>query len=135
MTITSIMTRDVVTVGPDTALVDIRHYLHEKNYFHVLVVEEGGALVGIISDRDMLQALGPFLDTYSDEHWDPETLAQPASSVMRADPPTVDANASIEEAAHILLDSYGAALPVTEQGEVVGLLTTEDLLEYFTNGS
>jgi len=64
-TIEDIMSRDVVCISPDTALMEIRRLLHERG-FHHLIVREDNELVGVISDRDMLQAMSPFLDTRSE---------------------------------------------------------------------
>ncbi len=133
MTVHGIMSRDVVTVPPDTALMDIRKRLQEGGFHHMLVVEDG-ALCGVISDRDVLQAISPFLDTYSEEHRDVQTLARPAHEVMRTDPITVAPDTDIEEAARILLDHDISSLPVVDGEELVGIVTTKDLLNHYTNG-
>ena len=132
MTVDGIMSREVVTVSPDTALMDIRRRLQEGGFHHMLVVEEG-ELCGVISDRDVLRAISPFLDTYSEEHRDVQTLALPAQEVMRTDPITVTPETDIEEAAHLLLDHDISALPVVEDNELVGIVTTKDLLNHYTN--
>ena len=132
MTVDGIMSREVVTVSPDTALMDIRRRLQEGGFHHMLVVEEG-ELCGVISDRDVLRAISPFLDTYSEEHRDVQTLALPAQEVMRTDPITVTPETDIEEAAHLLLDHDISSLPVVEDNELVGIVTTKDLLNHYTN--
>jgi len=135
MTVDSIMSRDVVTVAPDTALMDIRRLLHKEGFHHLLVVEADNTLSGVISDRDVLRALSPFLDTYSEEHRDVKTLSQPASEIMRRDPFTVAPDTSTEEAAQILLDNNISSLPVVEENALVGIVTTKDLLEYYSNAT
>lgn len=133
MTVDSIMSRDVVTVAPDTALMEIRALFHERDFHHLLVVEDE-ELLGMISDRDVLRALSPFLDTYTETHRDVQTLAQPAHEVMREEPITVIPSTSIEEAADQLLDHNISALPVVEGDALVGIVTTKDLLRHYTNG-
>jgi len=133
MTVDGIMTREVVTVAPDTALSDVRAQLHEGGFRHLLVVDEG-ALVGVISDRDVLRALSPFLDTYSEEHRDVRTLARPAHEIMRDDPLTVTPGTDVEEAATLVLDHSISSLPVVEGSEIVGIVTTKDLLRHYTDG-
>ena len=132
MIVDGIMTREVVTVAPDTALSDVRAQLHSGGFRHLLVVDEG-ALVGVISDRDVLRALSPFLDTYSEEHRDVKTLGQPASEIMRAEPLTVGPDTAIEDAARLLLDNNISALPVVEGAALVGIVTTKDLLQHYTD--
>jgi len=133
MTVDSIMSCDVVTVTPDTALMEIRSLLHEEGFRHLLVTEAGGTLCGVISDRDVLRALSPFLDTYSEEHRDVKTLSQPVSEIMRPDPLTVTPETDAAEAARILLDNKISALPVVEGKELVGIVTTKDLLQHYAN--
>ncbi|MFB6099065.1 MAG: CBS domain-containing protein [Salinibacter sp.] len=133
MTINGIMSRDVVTVSPATALMEIRKRLYEGGFHHLLVVEDGD-LLGVISDRDVLRALSPFLDTYSEEHRDVQTLAQPASEVMRTDPVTVRPDTEIEDGARLLLDHNISSLPVVRNGDLVGIVTTKDLLSYYADG-
>ncbi len=130
MNVDSIMSRDVVTVYPDAALMDIRKRLQEGGFNHMLVVEDG-KLCGVISDRDVLEAISPFLDTYSEEHRDIKTLSQPASEIMQSDPITVGPDTSIEDASRTLLDNRVSSLPVVESGELVGIVTGKDMLEHY----
>jgi len=132
MTVERIMSRDVVTVSPDAALIDIRKRLQEGGFNHMLVIEDG-ALCGVISDRDVLKAISPFLDTYSEEHRDVKTLSQPASEIMQGDPITVAPDTSIKEASQILLDNRVSSLPVVEGDELVGIVTGKDMLEYYVS--
>jgi acetoin utilization protein AcuB len=133
MTVDSIMSREVVTVSPDAALVDIRKRLQEGGVNHMVVVE-GGTLRGVISDRDVLKAISPFLDTYSEEHRDVKTLSQPASEIMQADPITATPDTPIEEASRTLLDNRVSSLPVVEGDELMGIVTGKDMLEYYVSG-
>jgi acetoin utilization protein AcuB len=131
MTVESIMSREVVTVRPDAALMEIRGLLHEKGFNHLLVTEEDDTLCGVISDRDVLKCVSPFLDTYSEEHRDVKTLSRPASEIMQADPITVTPDTSIKEASQTLLDNRVSSLPVVEGTELVGIVTGKDLLQSY----
>lgn len=130
MTVDGIMSREVVTVSPDTALMDIRKRLQEGGFHHMLVVEKD-ELRGVISDRDVLQAISPFLDTYTEEHRDVQTLAQPASEVMRTELITVTPDTDVEDAATKLLDHNISSLPVVDEEELTGIVTTKDLLHHY----
>lgn len=132
MTVDSIMSREVVTVSPDAALVDIRKRLQEGGVNHMVVVEDG-TLRGVISDRDVLEAISPFLDTYSEEHRDVKTFSQPASEIMQADPITATPDTPIEEASRTLLDNRVSSLPVVEGDELMGIVTGKDMLEYYVS--
>lgn len=131
MTVDEIMSRDVVTVTPDTTLMEIRGLLQERGFRHLLVIEPDDTLCGVISDRDVLKAVSPFLDTYSEEHRDVKTLSKPASEIMESEPITVSPDTPIEEASWTLLDNRVSSLPVVEEDELVGIVTGKDMLEYF----
>ncbi len=131
MTVDTIMSRNVVTVRPDAALMEIRGLLDQKGFNHLLVTEEDNTLCGVISDRDVLKAISPFLDTYSEEHRDVKTLSQPASKIMQSEPITVTPDTTIEEGSQVLLDNRVSSLPVVEEDELVGIVTGKDMLEYF----
>lgn len=82
---------------------------------HIPVVDDG-RLVGIITDRDLQRHWG-YLDS---------TLINVA---MATDPVTVTPHATVEDAARILIQHRVRALPVVDQGRLVGILTTTDLLK------
>ncbi len=131
MTVDAIMSRDVVTVTPDTTLMEIRGLLQEQGFRHLLVIEPDDTLCGVISDRDVLEAVSPFLDTYNEKHRDVKTLSKPASAIMESEPITVTPDTSIEEASWTLLDNRVTSLPVIEEDELVGIVTGKDMLEHF----
>lgn len=130
MNVDAIMSRDVETVGPDMSLMEIQDVLRKHGFRHLLVVEDD-KLVGVISDRDVLRVISPFLDTLSEEPRDVKTLMRPAREVMRADPVSVSSDTPIEEAAEILLKHTISCLPVTSDGhEIEGIVTSKDLLRH-----
>jgi acetoin utilization protein AcuB len=130
-TINDIMSRDVVCVSPDTALMEIRRNLHERGFHHLLVRDEDEQLVGVISDRDVLKAVSPFLNTYSESARDVRSLERPASEIMREEPVTVTPDTSVSDAAGTLLEHKISCLPVLDGSDLVGIVTTKDLLRHF----
>lgn len=130
MTIADIMSRDPECVAPGTSLMEIRQLLHQRGFHHLLVVDKG-SLVGVISDRDVLRTVSPFLDTRSETPRDVRTLAKQASDLMRADPITIAPDATARDAASLLLDNSISSLPVVDNGQLVGIITTKDLLSYY----
>ena len=131
MTVESIMTRDLVTIAPDTTLSEIRTLLREHGFRHLLVVDESGNLCGILSDRDVLQATSPFLDTHTEEYRDVRTLCQPAKECMSSDPVVVRSHAAVPNAIRLLLHHNISALPVVDDGEFVGIVTIRDMLRHY----
>ncbi len=130
MKISSIMTRRVVTVETDDSLQIISEIFENVKFHHILVVENQ-KLVGVISDRDFIKALSPFLDTPSEVKRDITTLDKKAHQIMNRTPITVDAETSIDEASNLLLENNISCLPViSPQGSVEGIVTWKDILKF-----
>ena len=130
MQVHAIMTRQPARVDPDATLMEIRGYFSSRGIHHLLVVE-GERLVGVISDRDVLRAVSPFLDTYAEDYRDAGTLTRAAREIMSRDPITIGPEATVEEAAATLLEYEVSCLPVvSEGGDVEGILTSKDVLKY-----
>ncbi len=133
MTVDSIMSCDVKAVAPDVTLMEIQDAFRKHGFRHLLVVEED-ALIGVISDRDVLRAVSPFLNTLSEKPRDVKTLMRSAREVMREDPVSVQSGARIEDAARILLEHTISCLPViNDDNQIQGIITSKDLLRYLVN--
>ncbi|MBP4041365.1 CBS domain-containing protein [Aeromonas sp. SrichE-2G] len=127
MLIKEIMTTRVATVSMDDRLGVIKEIFEQANFRHLLVVEEE-ELVGVISDRDLLRALSPYLDTDAEMNRDTETLNRRAHQIMSRHPVTVSPNCTLKEAAAIMLERHISCLPVLENGALVGIVSWKDLL-------
>ena len=92
--------------------------LMDTNGIRRLPVVDNGKLVGILTERDIRKHWG-YLDA---------TLVDAA---MTAEPLTIRPQASAEEAARLMLDLKIGGLPVVEGGELVGVVTTSDILRAF----
>ena len=98
MTIATIMTNKVVTVEMDDTLLTISMIFENVKFHHLLVVENK-KLVGVISDRDFLRAISPFLKTASETTRDRNTLNRRVHQIMSRNPIIVSPETSIEFAA------------------------------------
>ena len=131
MKVSSIMTRGVVTVDMDDSLQTIREILNSFEFHHIPVVD-GQKLIGIISDRDLLGELSPFLDTPSQEHRDFAILKKRAHQIMSRILITVNAKTSIEKASNLLMENNISCLPVVStQDNVEGIVTWKDILRFY----
>jgi acetoin utilization protein AcuB len=136
-----IMTIRVVTVEMDDSL-EVVQDIFKKVRFHHLLVVDNEKLVGIISDRDMLKAVSPYVGTMSETTRDRATLNKRAHQIMSLHPVTVRSSCSLQEAAQLMLARGVSCLPVTTiDGEVLGMVTWKDVLRAilgshgFTGGS
>ncbi len=131
MKVSSIMTRGVVTVDMDDSLQTIREILNSFEFHHIPVVDDQ-KLIGIISDRDLLGELSPFLDTPSQEQRDFAILKRRAHQIMSRILITVNAETSIEKASNLLLENNISCLPViSTQDNVEGIVTWKDILRFY----
>ena len=131
MNVASIMTRKVFTVDMDDSLKTVRNIFKHVEFHHILV-DDGKKLVGVISDRDLLKALSPFLGTPSENRDDTIALNKKVHQIMSKIIITVDAETSIEQANDLLLENDISCLPVvSHQGRVEGIVTWKDILGFY----
>ncbi|MBL8764462.1 MAG: CBS domain-containing protein [Phycisphaerae bacterium] len=130
MTLGSIMTGHVVSVGMDDSLHKVKE-LFDQRGFHHLIVLEGGRLAGIISDRDLLRNLSPFIGSMGERKQDAATLERRAHQVMTRGVVTAPASMSIEDGGRLMLRRrISALLIVDERGVCTGIVTWRDLLRW-----
>ena len=141
MNVKDVMTSDVVTVRPETALKDVAAVLTERRISGVPVVDDSGKVVGVVSEGDILfKERGPsqrtgvlawFADPYDVE----EQLklgARTASEAMTAPAKTIAPWRLVSSAAAEMLDEGVNRLPVVdEEGRLVGIVTRADLVRAF----
>lgn len=124
------MTPNVVAVKPGTSLLKCRNLLKEKNIRRLPVVDDANKVVGIVSDRDVRGA-SPSKATTLEVHEMQYLLAElKAKDIMTPRPLTVKPDATVEEAALLMLDRKIGGLPVVnDEGTLVGIITDQDLFK------
>ena len=131
MTVTDIMTTEVVTIGLDDTLGEMQKIFEKKKFHHLLVLEEE-ELLGIISDRDVFREISPYINTLGEDVRALETLKKKAHQIMSRNPITVDKDVQIEDAVHVLLENDISCLPViSATKDIEGILTWKDILKYY----
>ena len=132
MRIKQIMTTNLIEARDNSNLKELSSHFDEHNIHHLPVVDEQGALTGILSDRDVNQSLSPFIDTDQEREQDKECLKILAKDVMTRDPITVTEDTRIDTASILLLEHNFSCLPVVNDNEdLVGLVTWKDILNYY----
>ena len=131
MKVTSLMIAKPVTVSMDVTLSEIRD-LFEHVSFHHLLVEENGRLVGIISDRDMLRWLSPYVGTPGARAADNNLLTRRAHQIMSRNPITIGPDETITRALKMMDEKKLSCLPVVDEaGAIVGIISIKDLMHFF----
>jgi acetoin utilization protein AcuB len=117
-----------VSVPPTASLADARGAMTAHNLACIPVVQDG-RLVGLVADEDLAAAQPSPATTLTVGEITYHLTTVPVAAVMRPDPPVVVPETPLAEAASLLRDDDGVgALPVVEDGRLVGLLSAGDLV-------
>ena len=122
------MSRPVISVSPDDPINEVLAMFRNEHIRRAPVMKDG-KLVGIVSERDLLNASPSSATTLS--VWELNYLISKVTikNVMTKKVITVDADTPIEEAAKIMADKKIGGLPVVSAGKVVGMITETDLFK------
>ncbi len=128
MNIDEVMTRQTITIEMDDSVRKAKEIFERRKFHHLLVVEKK-KLMGVISDRDLLRNLSPFIGTSSERPQDMATLNRRIHQIMSRTLITVSAETTVEAAAQRLLAERVSCLPVTTEDDyILGIVTWRDLL-------
>jgi acetoin utilization protein AcuB len=128
MYIGRIMHTDLITISPKATLVQAKKLVEEKQIDHLLVVDDKKKLVGLLSDRDLKKywaSPATSLSTHELNYLLEKVLV---SMAMAKTVVTVPTGTTIERAALIMQQNHISALPVMEEGELVGIITSTDVI-------
>jgi acetoin utilization protein AcuB len=128
MLISEWMSRDVITVTPDTSMMKASKILKEKGIRRLPVVDENGKMVGIVTDRDIKEA-SPSKATTLDVHELYYLLSEiKIKDIMTRNPFCVNENGTVEKAAVVMREKKVEGLPVVDDDDkVVGIITETDI--------
>ncbi len=125
MLVRELMSTNVATVAPQDNLAHALRLMAEQKHRHLVVVDEDGLVVGIVSDRDLALAYHP--EEMSPGRWEGILVQR----IMTAAPVTIGSNSPISEAAKLLLKSAVSALPIVDNGQLVGVFSDRDFTRHF----
>lgn len=127
--VSTIMTPDVYVVQENTPLQDVVRLFRKLNVRHVPVVS-GVKVVGIISRTDINRlTFGALIENQEDaDEAILEMLSVP--QVMTSKPKSISPDETIKSLAEVFVNQEYHALPVIEDGELVGIVTTTDVIKY-----
>ena len=120
MQLADLMATDVLAVSPDTTIGDVARRLIERETSAAVVIEDG-ALVGVISERDLIRAIPDCCRPDTPVH---QSMTR---HVMTASPRT-----SVPEAMAIMTEGHFRHLPIVEEGRVLGIVSMLDLMSWIS---
>lgn len=124
------MSHPVITVSPDTAIMDALRLMESEHIRRAPVVKEG-KLVGIVAQKDLLNASPSPVTSLS--VWEIHDLVSKISvkRVMTPHVITVEEDTPLEEAARLMADHKIGGLPVLHHDRITGIITETDLFKTF----
>lgn len=141
-----IMTKEVITVHPETEIVQAAKLLLEHHINGLPVVDEEGRLKGIICQDDLIAQqrkiplpsffilLDSFIPLTSHKNIEKEVQKMAAITVndaMIPDPVTIGQETGLDDIATLMVKNNIHTLPVLDQGKLVGIIGKEDILRTF----
>ncbi|MCS7221333.1 MAG: CBS and ACT domain-containing protein [Anaerolineae bacterium] len=125
------MRRNPVTVTEDVGIGEALRIMHENKVRRLPVLNRHGKLVGIVSEKDLLQASPSPATSLSIFELNYLLSKLTVKKVMTSPVITVDEQTPLEEAARIMADNRIGGLPVMRGDELVGIITETDLFKIF----
>jgi acetoin utilization protein AcuB len=135
MFVSETMNTNLVSVGPDIKLSEVRELMLQNNFRHLPVVDDDGKLIGIVTDRDMRDASPSSL--LSEEEYQQtldRVMEHTVREIMTKDPLTISVYFTLQDTLMVMGSRKVGALPVVdEDGYLKGIMSTRDLLSAFVN--
>ena len=129
MLVGDIMTARVVTVEMDDKLEIVKQIFDSLSFHHLLVVDQRKKLSGVISDRDLLRALSPYVGGPAETARDLATLSKRVHQIMSRNPHTLPPHASLAEAGRVLIEFRISCIPIVDDDcKPVGIVSWRDVL-------
>jgi len=129
------MTKTVITIHPDSDILEAKGMIEKHHIHSIPVVEKDNFLVGIVTDRDIRSALPSALLDDQENKLAKERLARlKIRDIMTANPITVSPAQTLEDALLLMQKVRVGAFPVVDQeGKVIGIISNRDLMRAFIN--
>jgi CBS domain-containing protein len=124
-----IMETKLVTISASDRLSTVEDIMTLGHVRHMPVVQ-GGKLVGVVSERDLLRASLSVLSAHRDEERRAFLHVVEIARVMSTPPIIVDPGASIDEAALLMAEKKIGCLPVVDGDQLLGMVTETDVLRW-----
>lgn len=130
--VTRIMTKELQTINTQTSLSEVGKIFSESKFHHLPVVS-GSRLIGIVSFVDLMRVsfASSFGVTEKQPVYDILDRTLSVEALMTKEPTTLNSTQNIKDAAEVLANGEFHALPIVDdEGDLLGMVTSADLLKY-----
>jgi CBS domain-containing protein len=135
MTIRELMTGGLITVRRETPVQDARDLMSKEQIRHLPVIDPKGSLVGIVTDRDTRLNLPSPATGLSAQEIGHLFGRLTVGQIMTRSVITAGPDRHAREAARLMLDHKIGAVPVVDDGRLVGILTETDIVRAFVRAT
>jgi len=111
--------QQVVTISPDATVRELLQRLAEHNVGALVVSEDGSAVLGIVSERDVVRRLAT----------DEDSLDSTVATIMTADVHTAEPTAHITELMAVMTEKRFRHIPVVTEGKLTGIVSIGDVVK------
>ncbi|MEM9548889.1 MAG: CBS domain-containing protein [Bacteroidota bacterium] len=130
LTINEIMTSQPVCINLETRIPEIITIMGKYEFDHLPVLNDEGLLRGMVSKTDLYQrALSLSKSTSGKLYSEKSLFATKAAEIMTSNPIYIETHQDVKVAIRLMLKDKFHALPVMEEGRIVGIITAKDILE------
>lgn len=132
LTVGDMMSTDLFTALPDDSIQTLKDVMDWRSIRHVPIVDDGGRLLGLVSQRDILRISVSALAGIDRQEAERLYRGIPLAEVMGRNVKTVRADATLAEAASLMVEHKFGCLPVVDSDrKLVGILTESDFVRCF----
>lgn len=129
--VSTVMTSSLITVNVKESLLNVKNIFEKNRIRHIPVTDESKKLIGMLSLTDIQRisiggAFGGDPETVNSAILEMMTIEQ----IMKKNPHTVQRTQTVREVAKILTKEEYHALPVLDGDQLVGIITTTDVIRY-----
>lgn len=146
MKVKDIMITDVHSLSPDLSAKGAFYTILSKHISGLPVIDHGGKLTGMFTEKDVLSHILPsYIErvgkfTYGET---PKAVLNKlmalenikVKDIMRKEVVTINEDASLAEAARLMLTEKARRIPVVKEGKVIGIIAREDILKAFAHAA
>lgn len=122
MKVREAMVTDLVTISPNTSIYDAAKKMRDGKIGSIIVTKNS-KVVGIVTERDLVRRVLA-------EYRDPQTIS--INNIMTTQVITISPEANIADSAHLMRKKGIRRLTVQQEGKLVGIITTNDLIKNMT---
>ena len=150
-TVRDYMDSDPVTVRPDASVEEVARVLGENELHGVPVTTENGAVLGIVTENDLVIGddegdlhIPAYIELFGGlvflgrlqrfEERMKKAVAATAEQMMTAEPKTVGPGDDVHDAAHVMVETGHNRIPVVEDGRLVGVISRADVVQALATG-